>query len=115
MTEGPSNPGTLKPGEAVALEPVLAVVPGSIVSRILIKQSAGNVTLFSFDVGQALSEHTAPFDALAYVLSGRAEIAVGGKATVVQTGEAVFMPAHVPHALKALEALKMLLVMIKNP
>lgn len=115
MTPEPSNSGALPPGKAAALEQILAVVPGSIVSRILIKRPEGNVTLFSFDEGQALSEHTAPFDALAYVLSGRAEITVGGISTGVQPGEAVFMPAHVAHALKAVGTLKMLLVMIKNP
>lgn len=113
MTSIPAS-GALPPGEATALEPLLAVVPGSVVSRTLSKHPGGSVTLFAFDEGQALSEHRAPFDAFVTALSGLAEITVGGKAGKVRTGETVFMPADVPHALRAVEAFKMMLVMIRK-
>jgi quercetin dioxygenase-like cupin family protein len=114
MPDQRQNTGALPPGKAFALEPILKIVEGSIVSRVLVKTPAGSVTLFSFDAGQALSEHTAPFDALATILSGKAEITVGGEPTLAVAGDAVFMPANVPHALKAVEAFKMFLVMIKT-
>lgn len=72
------------------------------------------VTLFAFDVGQGLSEYTAPFDALAHLLEGEAEIVVSGKPLPTKAGEAVFMPAHQPHSLKALTRFKMLLTMIRS-
>jgi quercetin dioxygenase-like cupin family protein len=87
---------------------------GSIVSRMLVKKDAGTVTLFAFDKGQGLSEHTAPFDALVYVLEGATEITISGKAMTLKTGDTVMMPANDPHALKAVEKFKMLLVMIKS-
>lgn len=114
MTEPKPNTGALSPGEAVALEPLLNPVPGAIVSRTLAKHTGGSATLFAFDAGQALSEHTAPFDALVTVLSGSAEIKVGGNPVVARAGETVFMPAGIPHALKALEPFKMYLVMLRK-
>jgi quercetin dioxygenase-like cupin family protein len=86
---------------------------GSVVSRQITKAGAGNVTLFAFDLGQELSEHTAPYDALAHVLEGQAEIRLGGNPFVLQAGDAIVMPANVPHALKALARFKMLLTMIR--
>ena len=86
---------------------------GSVVSRQITKADAGNVTLFAFDLGQELTEHTAPYDALTHVLEGQAEIRLGGKPFVLQAGEAIVMPANVPHALKALARFKMLLTMIR--
>lgn len=86
---------------------------GSVVSRELVKQKTGTVTLFAFDAGQGLSEHTAPFDALVYVLDGKAEIIISGESFSVKGGEMIIMPAHKPHALKANERFKMLLVMIR--
>ncbi len=88
--------------------------PGSVVSRQIIKTQAGNVTLFAFDKGEGLSEHTAPFDALAYLLDGKAEIMISGQPFNLKAGEMILMPAKKPHALKALEAFKMMLVMIKS-
>ncbi len=87
---------------------------GSIVSRIVLKQETGNVTFFAFDMGQELSEHTAPFDALVQVLEGRAEIIIAGKSHQLQAGEMIIMPANRPHALKAPERFKMLLTMIRG-
>lgn len=86
---------------------------GSVVSKEIIKKEKGTVTLFAFDKGQGLSEHTAPFDALVYVLDGQAEIYIAAKLHLLKTGQAIIMPANKPHALKAIERFKMLLVMIK--
>jgi quercetin dioxygenase-like cupin family protein len=87
---------------------------GAVVSRTLVKKAAGNVTLFAFDRGEGLSEHTTPFDALVHILDGEAEINIGGVGHVVGAGEAILMPANVPHALKAASRFKMLLTMIKS-
>ena len=87
---------------------------GSVVSRQITKADAGNVTLFAFDKDQELSEHTAPFDALAHILDGSAEIKISGKDFELGTGDAIIMPANEPHALKALSPFKMLLTMIRS-
>ena len=87
---------------------------GGIVSKQIIKNQAGNVTLFSFDKEQGLSEHTAPFDALVQILDGEVEIHVGGIPHRLKAGEIIIMPANVPHALHAVERFKMLLTMIKG-
>jgi quercetin dioxygenase-like cupin family protein len=87
---------------------------GSVVSREIINTKAGTVTLFAFDEGQALSEHTAPFDALAYLVEGEAEITISSKSYHLFAGEMIVMPANQPHALRALRKFKMLLVMIKS-
>jgi len=86
---------------------------GSIVSKEMINKEKGTVTLFAFDKGQGLSEHTAPFDAFVYLIDGKAEITIDGKAHSVTAGESIIMPANKPHSLKAVERFKMLLVMIK--
>jgi quercetin dioxygenase-like cupin family protein len=87
---------------------------GAVVSRTLVNRTTGTVTLFAFDDGQGLSEHTAPFDALAYLLEGEAEITISGKPLRTTTGEAVLVPAHQPHSLKALSRFKMVLTMIRS-
>ncbi len=87
---------------------------GSVVSRTLIKKDVGTVTLFSFDKEQGLSEHSAPFDAMVTILDGSAEITIGGEPHKVSAGEMVIMPANIPHALKADEPFKMMLVMIRQ-
>ncbi|MCK9291473.1 MAG: cupin domain-containing protein [Bacteroidales bacterium] len=86
---------------------------GSVVSRQVVKNEKGNVTLFAFDKDQGLSEHTAPFDALVQVIDGKAEILIGGESYILQEGQSIIMPAHVPHALKATEKFKMILTMIR--
>jgi len=86
---------------------------GSIVSRTIIDKKTGTLTLFAFSKGQALSEHTAPFDALVYVLDGEAEVIISGNKHIVKQGEMIIMPANEPHALNAVQNFKMLLVMIK--
>ena len=85
----------------------------SVVSREIIQKSSGTMTVFAFDEGEGLSEHTAPFDAAVYMLEGEAEIRIEGTPYSVREGEMIIMPAHKPHALKAITRYKMLLVMIK--
>ncbi len=87
---------------------------GSVVSRQLIKQKTGNVTLFAFAEGEGLSEHTAPFDALVYIIDGEAKITIDKEVFHTKAGEVLVMPADIPHALYAAKQFKMLLVMIKN-
>ena len=87
---------------------------GAVVSRTIVDKKTGTVTLFAFDEGQGLSEHTAPFDALVYLLDGEAEIVISGEAFRVKAGEMIIMPANEPHALRALKKFKMVLVMIRS-
>ena len=86
---------------------------GSVVSREIISQKTGTLTLFAFDEGQGLSEHTAPFDATVYCLDGVAEVTISGNPIQLKTGEMVIMPANEPHALQAVSPFKMLLIMIR--
>jgi quercetin dioxygenase-like cupin family protein len=86
---------------------------GAVVSRQITKEEAGNVTLFAFDDGQELSEHTAPFDALVHVLDGEVEVKISGKPYLLKAGQGIIMPANQPHAVKAIKKFKMLLTMIR--
>jgi len=95
------------------LEALVAHQEGSVVSRQITKSDGGNVTLFAFDVGQELSEHTAPFDALVHVLEGQAEIRISGALSILNAGDAIIMPASVPHALRAPVRCKLLLTMVR--
>lgn len=105
---------TISKGTPFRLESSVAYAIGSVVSKTLLKKNAGNITLFSFDAGQGLSEHTAPFDAVVCILDGEAEITIGGKTATVAAGEMLIMPANVPHALHAEKQFKMLLIMIRS-
>ncbi|MFT4073806.1 MAG: cupin domain-containing protein [Dysgonamonadaceae bacterium] len=87
---------------------------GGVISKQILKNKAGNITLFSFDKGQGLSEHTAPFDATVYILEGNVRITLGGTPFILKEGESVIMPANIPHALHAEEKFKMILIMIKG-
>lgn len=87
---------------------------GSIISKNVLKNKVGNVSLFSFDKNEGLSEHTAPFDAMVQVIDGQAEVKIDGKPIMVSKGEAIIMPANIPHALKAVERFKMVLTMIRG-
>ena len=100
-------------GQAANLNDLVAYQEGSIVSKEVIKKDKGTVTLFAFDKGQGLSEHTAPFDALVYVFDGKAEIVISGTPHNLKAGETIIMPANQPHALKATERFKMMLVMVR--
>jgi quercetin dioxygenase-like cupin family protein len=100
--------------ESENLADLLNYQPGSVVSRVLLKKNTGNITVFAFDKGEGLSEHTAPFDAYVQILDGEAEITISSKPCSVKTGEFIIMPANEPHALKAVTQFKMLLVMLKS-
>ena len=99
--------------EVLDLESLLDYQEGAVVSRMLLNKKIGTVTLFSFDKGEGLSEHTAPFDALVYVLEGKVEIIISKKPYVLEKGQMITMPANDPHALNALERFKMMLIMVK--
>jgi quercetin dioxygenase-like cupin family protein len=99
---------------ALALRDMVEYQDGSVVSRTLIDKPTGTVTLFSFDEGQGLSEHTAPFDAMVYVLDGEAEVTIDGQPNDVGAGEMIIMPADRPHALRAQARFKMLLVLVRS-
>ncbi len=100
-------------GHPLAMTGLVAYQEGSVVSRTLIDKKVGTVTLFAFDAGQGLSEHTAPYDAFVQILDGEAEITIAGTAHRVAAGEMIIMPANQPHALKGVRPFKMLLVMIR--
>jgi quercetin dioxygenase-like cupin family protein len=99
--------------EVRPLTDLLQYQDGSIVSRVLLKNKGGTVTLFAFDQGEGLSEHTAPFEALVMVIDGEAEVEIAGKASQVRTGETITLPANIPHAVRAATRFKMLLTMIR--
>ena len=99
-------------GQAQKLSNLVNYQDGSIVSKEIIKNEKGTVTLFAFNKGQGLSEHTAPFDALVYNFDGKAEVIIEGKSHFLGAGDIIMMPANKPHALKAIERFKMLLVMV---
>ena len=101
-------------GEAFNLAEHIGYSSGSVVSKTMLKKDTGNITLFSFDAGQGLTEHTSPFDAVVQILDGKAEITIGGDSQMVQTGDLLIMPANISHALHATERFKMLLVMIRG-
>lgn len=105
---------TFKKGVSIDLPNMVDYSEGGVVSKQVLKSEAGNITLFSFDKGQGLSEHTAPFDAMVQILDGKADITIGGRLVSLQTGQTVIMPANVAHALYAAERFKMLLTMIKG-
>ena len=101
-------------GRVVDLAGLVEYQDGSVVSREVIRRGVGTVTVFAFDAGQGLSEHTAPFDAMVSILGGTAEITIDGKSHSVSAGQMLIMPANRPHALHARERFKMLLVMIRG-
>jgi len=107
-------PGTLAPSEAVVLSRTVEVAPGAVVSRTLARSAGGNVTVFAFDRGQALAEHSAPFDALVHLLEGELVVTIAGEEHPLAPGEVIIMPADVPHAVRAPAPAKWLLVMLKG-
>ena len=104
----------LTPAQAYNVAELTYYAQGAIVSRTLADNESGTVTLFAFDAGQGLSEHTTPFDALVHVVDGTAELTIGGKTVTASAGQIVLMPANVPHALKAIKPFKMLLIMLRS-
>ena len=114
MSEDPTKGRTIAPGEALLLSSLVTPTPQGIASRILAKTSGGNVTLFAFDTGEALSEHTSPFEALAFVIEGSCTFTVGGNEARAAAGTVVRLPANVPHALEATETTRLLLIMLRG-
>lgn len=100
--------------EVFNLDSMLDYQEESVVSRALMNKDVGTVTLFSFDVDQGLSEHSAPFDALVYIFDGEAEITISGNLFILTKGQMIIMPANEPHALKAIKKFKMMLIMVKS-
>jgi quercetin dioxygenase-like cupin family protein len=96
------------------LQEMIEYQSGSVVSKTLVEKDTGTITLFAFDKGEGLSEHTAPFDALVYIFDGEGEIIISNRSHNVKKGEMILMPANDPHALKANKRFKMMLVMIKS-
>lgn len=105
----------LEPAAAHRVADLVDVAPGAIVSRVLARSGGGSMTLFAFDEGQSLDEHTAPFDAVVHVLDGALELRIGGEAVRTDDGQVTVMPANVPHALRALRPTRMLLTMLREP
>lgn len=101
-------------GEAIALAGSVGYADGAIVSKTLLDKPTGTLTLFSFDAGQGLSEHTSPYDATVLIIEGTATLMIGGKTVKAAAGELVIMPANVPHDVRAEERFKMLLIMIRQ-
>jgi quercetin dioxygenase-like cupin family protein len=109
-----SNKGADLLGNVLDMAEMISYQDDSVVSRTIAKKESGTITVFAFDQGQGLSEHTAPFDAMVHVLDGEAEIAISGEPRRVTAGQMIIMPANEPHALNAVERFKMVLVMIKS-
>jgi len=101
-------------GIAIDMNQAVGYADAAVVSKTLLDKQAGTLTLFSFDVGQGLSEHTAPYDATVQVIDGEAEIIIAGEPRTVKSGELIIMPANIPHELRALKRFKMLLIMIRE-
>ncbi|HEY64420.1 MAG TPA: cupin domain-containing protein [Caldilineae bacterium] len=114
MATGHVKGGSELIGRVVSPIELLQYQDGAVVSRTILDKKAGTITLFAFDQGEGLSEHTTPYDALVYVLDGEVEITISGETMRVKAGEMVIMPANEPHALRAIERFKMLLVMIRS-
>lgn len=106
--------GALPPSAPVTLAALVDYAPGSVVSRALVQSKPASVTLFAFDEGQGLNEHTTPYDAHVLVVDGEASLTIGGETMTARAGEIVRLPADVPHALEARVPFKMLLVMIRG-
>ena len=95
-------------------EDLIEYQKGSVVSKEIIRKDTGTVTIFAFDKGEGLSEHTAPFDAMVQVIDGKVEITISGNKSILEKGDTIIMPANEPHALHALEKFKMILIMIRS-
>jgi len=100
--------------KVLKFEDLIEYQDGAVVSREIIRKDTGTVTIFAFDKGEGLSEHTAPFDAMVQVIDGKAEITIAGKKNILNRGDMIIMPANVPHALYGLERYKMILTMIRS-
>lgn len=114
MPKSSSAPAKGFIAEPLALASLVTYQKHSVVSKQILNKKAGSLTLFAFDKNEGLSEHTAPYDASVFILDGKATILIDGKPHLVKKGEMIIMPANVPHALKAIQPFKMLLIMIRS-
>ncbi|NMC20881.1 MAG: cupin domain-containing protein [Thermogutta sp.] len=114
QTDSNGSPGNPPSGQVIVPRTMIDIPSQAIVSRILLKNASGSITLFGFDAGQELSEHTTPFEAMLQVLEGAAEVSIAGTWHTVGEGQAILMPAGVPHAVRAKQAFKMLLTMLRT-
>lgn len=105
---------TFESGQVYNLKETVSIAEGGVVSKQFIKNNGGNISFFGFDKGQGLSEHTAPFEAVVQIIEGKAEVSIDGNKSIVSEGELILMPANIPHALLAVEAFKMCLIMLKG-
>jgi quercetin dioxygenase-like cupin family protein len=109
-----TKPGGDLRAQVLSIDELVEYQSGSVVSRQVIKKDIGTVTLFAFDRGEGLSEHTAPFDALVYIIDGEAEVVIDGRTYTVPAGNIIIMPAERPHSLHAKKRFKMMLTMIRS-
>lgn len=114
MTSTTAASSEIAGAQALPLLSLVDYQEGSVVSRVVLKREKGNITIFAFEEGQGLSEHTSPFDALLQAIEGEAEVSVAGKPIVLKAGEVVLLPAEKPHAVKATTRFKMLLTMVRS-
>ena len=114
MADKEKNTAELEPSKTHNLNNLLDYATGSVVSRTIARKKSGTITLFSFDAGQELSEHSAPYDAIVQVLDGQVRLVIGGREVIASVGDIVVMPANIPHAVYADQKFKMLLTMIKE-
>ena len=114
MNDKAKSNSALLPSQAFDLAKLVDYADGAVVSRTIAENDSGTITLFAFDEGQNLSEHTAPFDAFVQILDGRAELVISSQAVEASAGQIVLMPANIPHAVKAQGRFKMLLTIIRN-
>ncbi len=115
MAVDKTQSGELDPAKAINVAELLGYSEGSVISRTIKKSKVGTMTMFSFDAGQELSEHSTPYDAFVQVLDGEVRLTIGGEDVIAKNGDIVLMPADVPHAVYADKRFKMLLTMIKEP
>lgn len=101
-------------GTKFSFKESIAYADKAIVSKHILKKKTGNISLFAFDKGEGLSEHTAPFDAMVTIVDGKADVIIDGQSNILEAGETIVMPADIPHALKAVEQFKMVLTMVKS-
>ncbi|KAA3625888.1 MAG: cupin domain-containing protein [Bacteroidetes bacterium] len=101
-------------GKKFSFKDSVAYAEQAIVSKHVLRKETGNISLFAFDKGEGLSEHTAPFDAMVTIVDGRADVIIDGESNILEAGETIVMPANIPHALKAVDKFKMVLTMIKS-
>ncbi len=114
MPQEKEHSSSIRPAEVNKLADIVSYQDGAVVSREIMSKNTGTVTVFAFDAGQGLSEHTAPFDALVNLIDGEAQVIISGKLLHLGAGEIVVMPANKPHALKSITKFKMMLTMIRE-